>query len=60
MNNKVEVVEVLKWAFEKGYELGCYDTREGIHINFVEIQKYFLIELAKFNAQNELLETEIT
>jgi hypothetical protein len=56
MSNKIEIIEVLKWAFEKGYGLGCDDTREGIHINFAETQKFFLAEFAKFNAQNEQLD----
>ena len=44
-------IEVIKWAFEKGYRLGSDDSKDGIHINFLEIEKYFLKELAEFNAQ---------
>ncbi|WDE09174.1 hypothetical protein SG34_030895 [Thalassomonas viridans] len=51
-NNKEVDIEAIKWAFEKGYHLGNSDNREGIFINFNEIQEYFLAELEKFYIQN--------
>ena len=56
MNNQNEIIEVMKWAFEKGYGLGCDDTRDGVFINFSETEKFFLEELAEFNNQNKRLE----
>ena len=44
-NNKLHDIEAIKWAFEKGYFLGLTDAKDGIHINFDEVQKYFLAEL---------------
>jgi len=49
-NNKVDI-EIIKWAFEKGYLLGNSDSREGIFINFNDIQEYFLTELEEFYVQ---------
>ncbi|RRS10435.1 hypothetical protein EAG18_02440 [Pseudoalteromonas sp. J010] len=45
MMNKNYNVELIKWAFEKGYNLGHADIQEGIHIDFYEIEKLFLNEL---------------
>ncbi len=41
-------IEVIKWAFKKGYQLGNVDMREGVHINYSETQKYFLKELTAY------------
>ncbi|SFD15717.1 hypothetical protein [Pseudoalteromonas denitrificans] len=45
-SNKVDKkVEELKWAFRKGYLLATSDIKEGIHINYREIEQNFLKEL---------------
>ncbi|WDE09235.1 hypothetical protein SG34_031215 [Thalassomonas viridans] len=44
-------IELIKWAFEKGYRLGISDEKEGVHICFKEVQKSFLEELAEVNVQ---------
>ena len=46
-NNLEEMdnIETVKWAFERGYELGNSDKNDSVHIKFVEIQKLFLNEL---------------
>lgn len=52
-NSQVANVDILKWAFKKGYQLARTDTKEGIHINFIEIEQYFLDELVEFYLQNK-------
>ncbi|TQV84327.1 hypothetical protein [Aliikangiella coralliicola] len=47
----IENIDVIKWAFKKGYDLGTNDIKEDVHISFAETQKFFLDELAKFYAQ---------
>ena len=49
--NKIENIEMIKWAFKKGYLLASSDLREGVHINTNEIEKYFLNELEDYNLQ---------
>jgi hypothetical protein len=44
-------IEVINWAFEKGYRLASADMKDGIHINFTEIGKYFLHKLGEFHTQ---------
>lgn len=44
-------IEIIKWAFEKGYRLASADMKDGIHINFSETEKFFLLELNEFYAQ---------
>lgn len=44
-------IELIMWAFEKGYHMGSTDAKEGVHINFAEIQKFFLEELEKFETE---------
>ena len=56
-NNKQHDIEILKWAFEKGYFLGLSDAKDGIHINFNEIQQCFLAELNEFYNQKVQLES---
>ncbi|WDE02128.1 hypothetical protein [Thalassomonas actiniarum] len=58
---KIYDVEIIKWAFEKGYNLGHTDIQDGIHINFTEIQKHFLNELAEYkNEEGQLDSSAIT
>ena len=59
-NNQQHDLEVIKWAFEKAYFLGFADARDGIHINFDEVQKYFLTELEEFYSQQTQLDKEKT
>ena len=47
--DNIDNIEIITWAFEKGYNLGGTDMKEGIHINIAEIKKYFLQELTEFN-----------
>lgn len=48
---KIENIDVIKWAFEKGYDIACSDFRDGIIISSSETKKYFLEELEKFYAK---------
>ncbi len=43
-------IEIIKWAFEKGYQLASADMKEGVYIEFSETEKYFLNELDEFYA----------
>lgn len=53
-------IEVIKWAFEKGYRLASADMKEGIHIDFSEIEKFFLRELAEFDVpQNNIVPIDV-
>ena len=45
--NENDYLESLKWAFEQGYLLGCEDIRQGVHIDFLETQKYFLDQISE-------------
>jgi hypothetical protein len=55
MKNTNENIDLIKWAFEKGYQLGNSDSHEGIYIDFNEIQRCFLDELLEFkNKTNSL------
>lgn len=47
MGQNIEDIEIIKWAFEKGYSLGHNDMKEGIYINFKEVLEYFLEELVE-------------
>lgn len=47
---ELENIDIIKWAFEQGYDLGSNDTKDGIHISFKELQRFFLSELAKHYA----------
>jgi hypothetical protein len=40
-------LELIKWAFDFGYRLGNKDTLEGVHINSIEVEDYFILELNK-------------
>jgi hypothetical protein len=44
-------IEIIKWAFEKGYRLASADMKEGIHIDFSEIENFFLRELAELDVR---------
>lgn len=44
---KIANIELIRWAFAKGYALGSQDFREGVHINFSETQSFFMGELEK-------------
>jgi hypothetical protein len=44
-------LDIIKWAFERGYQLAKADNKNGVHIKFSETEKYFL---------NELNESKIT
>ena len=50
-NDNIINLDVIKWAFEKGYRLACDDVKDSIHINFSEIENYFLEELIDFHNQ---------
>ena len=43
----LESLDVIKWAFSFGYELGNRDFSEGIHINSIEMQKNFIAEITE-------------
>jgi len=51
MIKKIDNLEMIKWAFQKGYQLASSDLREGIHINIYEIEKYFLNQLKEYQLQ---------
>ena len=38
-------IEMIKWAFEKGYSLGHTDSQEGIFLDLKEVLQVFLEEL---------------
>ena len=52
-NIKHHDIQLIEWAFEKGYFLGQADGKDGVHINFNEVKKYFLAELAAFYSQQK-------
>jgi hypothetical protein len=61
MNNKykdnaknIYNIDLIKWAFEKGYDLASNDVKESIHIDFTETQRYFLEELVEYYNQDNL------
>ena len=41
-------LDIIEWAFEKGYYLARDDIKESIHIDFSETQNYFLEELIEY------------
>jgi hypothetical protein len=45
--DNMDNLDVIKWAFNFGYKLGINDFSEGIHINGIEIQRYFIDELTQ-------------
>lgn len=49
--NNINDIEIIEWAFEKGYRLACADSKDGVHIDFNETKKYFLNELNEFREQ---------
>jgi len=53
MKNINENIDLIKWAFEKGYKLGRCDGREGVYIDFTEIQRCFLDDLVELKRQNK-------
>ena len=56
---KIDNIEIIKWAFEKGYSLGHTDLKDGIHINFTEIQKHFLNELAEYSTEENQVNSNV-
>ncbi|MFT5760338.1 MAG: hypothetical protein ACI9LM_005124 [Alteromonadaceae bacterium] len=48
-----ENIDLVKWAFEKGYRQGNSDSSEGIYIDFSEIQRCFLDELVEFKRRKD-------
>jgi hypothetical protein len=44
-------IEIIKWAFEKGYRLATGDIKDGIHIEFSAVEEYFLHQLSEFYLQ---------
>lgn len=56
---KIDNIEIIKWAFEKGYNLGHEDIQNGIHINFIEIQTHFLNELAEYHNQENQVNSNV-
>jgi hypothetical protein len=53
-NNALEQIEIIKWAFEKGYSLAKDDMKDGIHISLSEIRKNFLQDLVELLDQEKL------
>ena len=49
--SSIKNIEIIKWAFEQGYQLASADIKDGIHIEFSETEKYFIHELNEFYAQ---------
>ena len=49
----IENIDLIEWAFAKGYKLGHIDTKQGVHINFSELIKSFLNELTDVYAQDK-------
>ncbi len=47
-NGDIENINVIEWAFEKGFNLATEDIKQGIHISFGEIKKQFLQELNEY------------
>jgi len=45
IEDSINNVKLVKWAFNLGYELGRDDCSEGVHVNFVERQKYIIAKL---------------
>ena len=54
MKNNINNIDIIKWAFEKGYLLGQTNMKEGAHIDFPEIKKHFIYELSEYYPRQEL------
>jgi hypothetical protein len=44
-SKEVYSLDIIKWAFKRGYQLANADNKNGVHIQFSETEKYFLNEL---------------
>jgi putative NIF3 family GTP cyclohydrolase 1 type 2 len=52
-------LDIIKWAFERGYQLANADNKNGVHIQFSETEKYFLNELDELNESKIKKNTEV-
>ncbi|TQV77393.1 hypothetical protein FLL45_05465 [Aliikangiella marina] len=43
--DELENIELIKWAFKRGYQLGASDAGQGVFIEFSETLNYFIKEL---------------
>jgi hypothetical protein len=55
-SKEVYSLDIIKWAFKRGYQLANADNKNGVHIQFSETEKYFLNELnkSKIKKNNEV------
>jgi len=52
--DEINNIDLVIWAFEKGYSLGSSDEKDGIYVEFSETRNYFLDELAKIYTKEKI------